>query len=89
MKEWIPQTQEKNLKPFIADVNEYNNLIKEMKEKEQIFIERYSPVVIYLEDSVEDIERKLQLKVPYPNNDTAYISKYPPNAYIKNYIALD
>ena len=88
VKEWVPQTQEKTLKPFIADENEYNNLIKDMRESEQIFIERYNPIVVYLEDTIQDIERKLQLKVPYPNNDTAYISKYPPNAYIKNYTAL-
>ena len=86
-KEFIPGTQT-TLKPFIADVNEYNNLIESMIEGERQFIEMYSPVIIYLEDTVEDIEKKLELKVPYPHIDKAYISKYPPNAYIINYTAL-
>ena len=86
-REFIPGTQT-ILKPFIADVNEYNNLIESMIEGERQFIEMYSPVIIYLEDTVEDIEKKLELKVPYPHIDKAYISKFPPNAYIENYSEL-
>ena len=86
-KEFIPGTQT-TLNPFIADVNEYNNLIESMIEGERQFIEMYSPVIIYLEDTVEDIEKKLELKVPYPHIDKAYISKFPPNAYIENYNEL-
>jgi len=59
-----------------------------MIEGERQFIEMYSPVIIYLEDTVEDIEKKLELKVPYPHIDKAYISKFPPNAYIENYSEL-
>lgn len=88
VKEWIPQTQEKNLNPFSVDVNEYNNLIESMIEGERQFIEMYSPVIIYLEDSVEDIERKLSIQVPYPHKDKEYISKYPPKEYIINYSEL-
>lgn len=86
---WIPQLQEGvSISPFHVDEDEYKELYLKTLEIEQAYIDKHNPIQIYLEDSIEDIERKLQMKVPYPHIDTEYISKFPPKEYIINYNEL-
>ena len=86
--EWTPGDGN-TLTPFSVDEKQYNALKGQLLLKEEAYIKKHSPIVIYLEDSVEDIEEKLQTQVIYPENDTAFISKYPPKDYIINYSSLE
>lgn len=83
-KDWIPHGG-KPLEPFVMNTRDYINRSKQLLLKEQLYIKKHNPIIIYLEDTVEDIEKKLQHKLPYPEYDKRTISKYPPKEYIINY----
>ena len=86
---WQPITQKGvKLSPFHVSEKEYLKLYMDYLRIEQNYVDKYNPIVVYLEDSVEDIERKLQIELQYKKNDTAYISKFPPREYITNYSEL-
>lgn len=73
------------LQPFNIDIDNFVDRYKQVLEKEFMFVERYNPIIVYLEDSVEDIEIKLQHNLPYREKDTTFKSKYDPKDYILNY----
>ena len=84
-----PATQQGiELSPFHVSEEEYMKDYLNYLRLEQEYVDKYSPIIVYLEDTVEDIERKLGIELPYKRNDTAYISKFPPKEYIINYSEL-
>jgi len=86
---WQPILQKGiKLSPFHVSEEEYMKDYLNYLRLEQEYVDKYSPIIVYLEDSIEDIENKLGIQLPYPNNDTAYISKFPPKEYIINYSEL-
>lgn len=86
---WVPSLQKVlELSPFHVDEKEYKELYLEILESEQAYIDKYNPIQIYLEDSIEDIERKLGVSLPYKEHDTSSISMFPPKQFITNYDEL-
>ena len=86
---WVPDLQKDiELSPFHVDEDEYKELYLETLETEQAYIDKYNPIIIYLEDSIEDIERKLSVSLPYKEHDTLSISMFPPDKFITNYSEL-
>jgi len=84
---WQPW-EENTLTPITVDIPQYVALTQQLTIKEQRYIDEHNPIIIYLEDTVQDIESKLGIAVEYPERDTAFISKYPPEQYIANYSEL-
>ena len=90
-QEYAPALKKAPLEPFSIPVNEFMGMIYQIKLKEKKFIEKHekhNPVIIYLEDSVSDIERKLDVTLIDKTADTATISNYPTIQYIENYSEL-
>jgi hypothetical protein len=87
-QEYAPALEKAPLEPFSIPVNEFMGMIYQIKLKEKAFIEKHNPVIIYLEDSVSDIERKLDVTLVDKTADTATISNYPTIQYIENYSEL-
>jgi len=81
---WQPQ-QSETVSPITVNIKDYIDRTQQLTLKEQRYIDETNPIIIYLEDSVEDIERKLGIAVEYPDKDTAYVSNYPPSEYVTNY----
>jgi hypothetical protein len=73
------------VEPFTVEPAQYIKMSKDLLEKEQFFINQHNPIIIALEDSIEDIEKKLNIILPYKENDTAYISKNKAFEVIENY----
>jgi len=87
-QEYAPALKKAPLEPFSIPVNEFMGMMYQIKLKEKKFIEKHNPVIIYLEDSVSDIERKLDVTLIDKTADTATISNYPTIQYIENYSEL-
>ena len=81
---WQPW-EENTLTPITVDIKDYIDRTQQLTIKEQRYIDEHDPIIIYLEDTVQDIESKLGIAVEYPEKDTAFISKYPPEKYVANY----
>jgi len=73
------------VQPFRIDPSYYVQASKDLLEKEEFFIKQYNPIIIALEDSIDDIEKKLNIILPYKENDTAFISKNKASEVIENY----
>ena len=92
---WQPITQQGiELSPFSVDEEEYRKEYYRIIKLEQDYIDKYNPLIIYLEDSVEEIEAKISGKLgkpfvlPYREQNAQWISRFPPKQYIKNYNEL-
>ena len=82
--DWIPGKAPPTIKPFSVDINDYIALTKQVILKEEQFIKKNNPIIIYLEDSVDLIENKLNTALLRAADRTT-VSKHPPDAYIANY----
>lgn len=87
-QEYAPAIEKIPLEPFSIPVNEFIGITQQILLKERKFIEKHDPVIIYMEDSVEAIEKALSIKMPIRAADTATISNYSTDAYIINYSEL-
>lgn len=87
-QEYAPALKKPPLDPFSIPVNEFMGMMYQIKLKEKKFIEKHNPVIIYLEDSVSDIERKLDVTLIDKTADTATISNYSTIQTIENYSEL-
>ena len=71
-------------KNFNATVT-WNNP-EDLLKKEKDFLNKHNNAIeIYVEDSIEDIESKLNIVLAYKHNDTKYISKNKAADVIQNY----
>lgn len=87
--DWVPGWKNpQSIKPFTVDKETYIALSKQLILKEQQFTKKHSPTIIYLEDSVETICEKLELKIPDKYDDTKTKSRYKPSEFIENYEEL-
>ena len=87
-QEYAPAIEKIPLEPFRIPVNEFIGITQQIMLKERKFIEKHRPIVIYMEDSVEAIEKALSIEMPSRAADTATISNYSTDAYIINYSEL-
>ena len=89
-EDWVPGINKPNeIKPFSVDVDYYIALSKQILLKEEHFLNKNTnAITIYLEDSVEDIQQKLQVPIVDTSADKASISNYPPEQTIENYNEL-
>lgn len=83
--EWQGHRYQKPVQPFRIDPAYYIQASKDLLEKEEFFIKQYNPIIIALEDSIDDIEKKLNIILPYKENDTAFVSKNKASEVIENY----
>lgn len=83
-EDWVPGESPNIIKPFSVDIDYYLALSKQLILKEQQYIERNNPIIVYLEDSVDSIEEKLNISAIRAADRTT-VSKHPPAAYIINY----
>ena len=87
-REYAPAIEKIPLEPFSIPVNEFIGITQQILLKERKFIEKHDPVIIYMEDSVEAIEKALNIEMPSRAADTATISNYSTDAYIINHSEL-
>lgn len=87
-QEYAPAIEKIPLEPFSIPVNEFIGITQQILLKERKFIEKHDPVIIYMEDSVEAIEKALSIEMPSRAADTATISNYSTDAYIINHSEL-
>ena len=81
--EW--SAYQKPVQPFRVDPSFYIKASKDLLEKEKIFKAQHNPIIIALEDSIEEIEKKLNIILPYKENDTAFVSRNKVSEVIENY----
>lgn len=87
-QEYAPAIEKIPLEPFSIPVNEFIGITQQILLKERKFIEKHNPITIYMEDSVEAIEKALSIEMPSRAADTATISNYSTDAYIINHSEL-
>lgn len=81
--EW--SAYQKPVQPFRVDPSFYIKASKDLLEKEKIFKAQHNPIIIALEDSIEEIEKKLNIILPYKENDAAFVSRNKVSEVIENY----
>ena len=72
--------------PFKVDIPTYIAHTEDLLKKEKDFLNKHNNAIeIYVEDSIEDIESKLNIVLAYKHNDTKYISINKAADVIENY----
>lgn len=67
---YIPKTSKKGLKAskkptdaMVLNLDIYKKIASDIKEMNEFIINKYNPIVIYAEDSIEEIEAKLNITI--------------------------